>query len=72
MKLNLKLMGGLKGKHPEELEVPDGSSVNDVIQILELEKLTGAVTVNGAVQVDRSAALVDGDEVLILGLVGGG
>ncbi len=70
MNLKLKFMSGLKG--PEQIEVPEGSSVNDVLQILDLIKKSGAVTVNEAVQVDRSAALKDGDEILILGLVGGG
>ena len=72
MIINLKLLGGLKGLHPEEMEIPEGSSINDLIQIVELTKKHGAVTFNGEVRVDRSAELKDGDEVLILGLVGGG
>lgn len=72
MKINLKLTGGLKGLHPEEMEIPEGSSINDLIQFLELTKKHGAVTLNGEVRVDRSVALKDNDEVLILSLVGGG
>ena len=47
MKINLKLMGGLKGLHPEEVEIPEGSSINDLLQILELTKKHGAITLNG-------------------------
>ncbi len=72
MKINLKFMGGLKGLHPEEMEIPEGSSINDLIQILELIKKHGAITLNGEVRVDRSVALKEKDEILILGLVGGG
>lgn len=75
MKLKIKLMGMLKDHTPEggELEVPDGSTIGDVLKLLKIESETiQAFSINGSIDRDRERTLNDGDELTVLPPVGGG
>ncbi len=77
MKVKVRLYGHLEwyspgGRREHELEVPDGSSVGDVIRALGLPPAEVAlVSVNGD-RAEEGRRLRDGDELRILPVVSGG
>ena len=75
MKIHVKLMGMLKDHAPAggELDLADGSTIQDVLVELDIDSETiQAFSVNGSIQRDRAAKLADGDELTVLPPVGGG
>jgi len=75
MRIQLKLMGVLKDRTPEDgsLELTAGSSVEDALRALaiELDRIQ-VFTVNGSLERDRGRVLEDGDELSVIPPVGGG
>ena len=68
-------MGMLKGKTPEDdtMEVPDGATILQVLEALEIPPDSVQVfTVNGQLERDRGRKLSPGDELTVLPPVGGG
>ena len=75
MQVNLKLMGLLKEKAPsgDVLELPDGATIQDALDLLQIPPESVQVcTVNGGIALDRGRELADGDNLQILPPVGGG
>lgn len=75
MEIRIKLMGMLKSKNPpgNVLEVPDGATIDDVLQKLEIDPTRVQVyTINGALERNRSRVLAANDEFSALPPVGGG
>ena len=75
MKISVKLMGMLKDRTPEggELELPDPSTIGDVLKLLEIEsEAIQAFSVNGSIDRNRDRELAHGDELTVLPPVGGG
>ena len=73
--VRVKLMGSLKAKSPQQdsLELPDGATIADVLQRLDIDSKTiQIVMVNSKPQGDRSYVLSADDELTILPPVGGG
>ena len=59
------------GKDQEELELPDGSSIEKLLEKLGIERETVVVKVNDRI-CPESEKLSEGDEVLIIPIVTGG
>lgn len=75
MRIQLKLMGVLKDRTPEDgaLDLPDGSTINHALALLEIDSAPVQVmTVNSAIERDRERILNDGDELSVIPPVGGG
>ncbi|MBP90304.1 MAG: molybdopterin synthase sulfur carrier subunit [Planctomycetaceae bacterium] len=75
MKIQLKLMGVLKDKTPEDgsLELVDGSTVEDTLRALDIDtERVQVFTVNGSLERDRARVLAEGDELSVIPPVGGG
>lgn len=75
MEIQVKLMGALKAKSPPEnrIEIPENSTINDVLQALDIEsRQVQIVMVNDKPQPDRSRTVQPGDELTVLAPVGGG
>ena len=75
MKISIRLMGLLKEKEPSDnlLEVPDNSSIDDVLSVLQADAENIHVfTVNGQLQRDKSHILKEDDELVVFPPVGGG
>jgi len=76
MQINLTLHGILrdylprKAKGKTTLTLPEGATIDDVIEQLEI-KQTVTAAVDGA-QVETSQVLQDGDELQMFRMVGGG
>ena len=69
MIVQIKLMGVLKAKTPQEgqLDLEDGATIEDVLLALEVPVESVQVfTVNGTLERDRSRELSDGDELSVL------
>ena len=69
MIVQIKLMGVLKAKTPQEgqLDLEDGATIEDVLLALEVPVESVQVfTVNGSLERDRSRELSDGDELSVL------
>jgi molybdopterin converting factor small subunit len=75
VKITIRLFGVFRiGRFKEEVrELPAGSSVGSVLELLEVKKGTrlGTVLVNG-VHAGPDARLADGDEVTLLPILEGG
>ena len=75
MQLHVKLMGMLRPKTPPggEIEVPDGATVEAVLQSLDIAAgQVQLVTVNGRPETDRSHTLAAEDDLMVIPPVGGG
>ena len=75
MQLHVKLMGMLRPKTPPggEIEVPDGATVEAVLQSLDIAAgHVQLVTINGRPETDRSCTLADEDDLMVIPPVGGG
>jgi len=75
MQIDLKLMGVLKPKTPQDgrLELPDSATIKDALLALEIPLDSVQVfTVNGKLVRDKNHTLNDGDDLTILPPVGGG
>jgi sulfur-carrier protein len=75
MQIRLKLMGVLKARTPPggALEVPDGATIEDVLQALEIApQKVRAFTVNGQFERNRSRVLAANDELVAIPPVAGG
>jgi len=75
MQIRLKLMGTLKARAPAAgvLEVSDGTSIEDVLRVLEIApQAVQVVAVNGQLERNRGRVLASGDELSIIPAVGGG
>jgi molybdopterin converting factor small subunit len=75
MQIRLKLMGILRAKAPEGnmLEVPEGASIEDVMQTLDVPEIHVHVAmIDGQHQRDRTVTLVEGQELMLMPPVGGG
>jgi sulfur carrier protein ThiS len=69
MIVQLKLMGVLKAKTPEDgqLELEDGGTIEDVLRALDVPVDSVQVfTVNGSLVRDRGRVLSDGDDLSVL------
>lgn len=75
MQIRLKLMGTLQAKTPEggALEVPEGATVQDVLESLDVAAgQVQVVTINGTPKRDFAIQLQPDDELVVLAPVGGG
>lgn len=75
MIVSVKLMGVLKAKTPSDgqLELEDGATIEDVLQMLDVPVESVQVfTVNGSLERDRARVLVAGDDLSVLPPAGGG
>jgi sulfur carrier protein ThiS len=75
MQVQVKLMGMLKSRTPASgrLEIPDGATVADALEALEIPPThVQVVMVNGRHQQDRGRTLAADDELMIMPPVGGG
>jgi molybdopterin converting factor small subunit len=64
--------GGLRAGTIVELELPDGSTIEDLLEHLKLGKANGLITfINGRAQ-SRDFSLSEGDEIGIFPPIGGG
>ena len=75
MIVQLKLMGMLKDKSPEngQIQVPDHGTITTVLEALDIPLDSVQVfTLNGALERDKSRVLSADDELTILPPVGGG
>jgi thiamine biosynthesis protein ThiS len=75
MQIRVQLMGTLKEKSPPQggLEVPDGTTVAQLLERLQIDPRSVQVcTLNGRLVRDRNTPLHDGDELTVLPPVGGG
>lgn len=73
MQITVKLFGCYRiGRFKEaERDYPDGTSVNDVLQTLDIAEARGIVLVNGKPAV-RNRLLSEGDILTLFPLVSGG
>lgn len=77
MKISVKLYGMLREKLPAEnngkaeLELPSGSTLEDLLQHLKIDSLVKA-SVNENLERDFQRELYDGDDVQLFRPVGGG
>lgn len=62
---------GEGGRHPRELELPEGASIGDVVNLLGLPDQPRVVFVNGRHAPDEQE-LADGDRLAIFPPVAGG
>ena len=75
MQVRVKLMGLLKAKTPPggQLDLPDGATVEAALRALDIPgEHIQLVMVNNQPEPDRSRALADDDELLVLAPVAGG
>lgn len=75
MEIQLKLMGMLKEKTPEDgkLDLPEGATIATVLERLGVQEGTVKVfTLNGDLVRDPTHPLSEGDELTVLPPVGGG
>ena len=75
MEIQVKLMGILKEKTPHggKLELPEGATVADVLQLLDVPgERVHVFTVNGSFERDRTKPLQADDELCVIPPVGGG
>ena len=80
MKVKVRLLSfrGLRGTGPLILEVPEGATVSQLLNVLRAEDEAAAAVINRAVvvvnqrQAELEAPLQDGDELAIYPTLGGG
>lgn len=75
MQIQVKLMGMLKSQTPPGglLELADGTSIGDVLQILEISRDSVQLfIVNGRIVREQRHVLTDGDEFSATPPIGGG
>jgi molybdopterin converting factor small subunit len=75
MQIRLKLMGILRAKAPEGnlLDIPDGASIEDVMQTLDIPTThVHLAMIDGQHQRDRTTALAENQELMLMPPVGGG
>lgn len=75
MMIHVKLMGMLKPKTPPAgvLELPDGTTIEQVLELLQIpSQAVNVFTVNGSLERDKERSLASGDELTLLPPVGGG
>lgn len=74
MKIQVKLMGMLKEKAPDDgLQLADGASIGDALDALGIDRESVHVfTINGQLVRDKARVLADGEELTVLPPVGGG
>jgi sulfur carrier protein ThiS len=77
MQIKVVLYATLREKLPREnkgvamLEIPQGSTINDMLVKLDIDALVKC-SVNGEITRDNKRALNDGDEVQVFRPIGGG
>lgn len=73
MKIKVQMMGTLKEKTPEdgEFNCLDDMTLDELLHTLEVGEAP-TVLVNEKPQFDRNITFNEGDEVTVIGLVGGG
>lgn len=65
-------------KRYEEIELPDNSTVSDLVEIISekikdpIEIIKSATFLVNKIKADKDTVLKDGDEVMILRVLGGG
>lgn len=75
MQIKLRLMGSLRDRMPSagELEIPEQTTVNELLEILEIpEKRVQVISINNQFEHDRDRLLQADDQVTILPAVVGG
>ena len=75
MQVRVNLMGALKAKAPEGnmLELPEGATINDVLQCLDISAPQIQIAmVNNRPRPNRDHALSPDDELTLVPPVGGG
>jgi sulfur carrier protein ThiS len=78
MRVQVKLFSLLRKHLPEEakgeatVELPDGSTIEDLVEHLGIVRRIKILTINGERETNRSRPLQDGDNVRIFPFVVGG